>query len=247
MTWTGRLALGLAPVLDGALERRLHPEERGMLPARASAKRRAEFAAGRVAARTALAWLLGRESCDLPVLREPGTGRPLVEWTAGSSLPLHVSISHADGLAVATAAHVPIGVDLVTVQSSEASFAREAFVAGELAGWASWFGVAAEDPFAAAAAFAAKEAASKWLGVGLTVPLLEFRVEPTGQRWFDRVCGLATPVEAFRAALVPAAGRPCVLAACLARFGRQLMVALSNREGDPSESQLHGRFLARSP
>ncbi len=254
MTGAKRLALGVARVAGGAGDAgssgSLRPEERDALPERASAKRRAEFAAGRFAARAALAQLLGRRSClhcQGPILPEPGTGRPRLERAAGPCSALHLSITHADGLALAAAADAAIGVDLVTVEPLESSFAREAFVPGELAGWASWLGMAAEAPFPAAVAFAAKEAASKWLGVGLTVPLLGFRVEPVGCRRVDRVCGLPVPADAFRAALVPAQGRARVLEAWLARLGGQAMVALSSHETVSSESQGHARACSKGP
>jgi 4'-phosphopantetheinyl transferase len=72
-----------------------------------------------------------------------------------------------------------LGLDLVQVEPLGEPFAREAFAEGELAAWQARLG----DPGApsdrtVATAFAAKEAALKWLGCGLRLPLGAVSVAP---------------------------------------------------------------------
>lgn len=221
------LAFGAAPVLPGGYEGLLLHEERQLLPLRASPKRRAEFAAGRMAARKALSGLLPPSTVQgLPILAAPGSGRPRVKCPAQMGEPIHVSITHVDGLALAAAARVPVGIDLVTVRPEDASFSSDSFAPGELATWEVWLGVPAGDPFASAAAFAAKEAATKLLGVGLTVPLLSFRVVPSGQVTRQRLPEFGVPVERFAASLERAEEiRP--LSALMVRLNQHLMMAFT--------------------
>jgi 4'-phosphopantetheinyl transferase EntD len=155
--------------------------ERALLGARATPKRRAEFAAGRSAARAAVVRLLGRAARGCVVLRESGPGTaPVAVGTAGSPLPAHVSITHAAGFAVALAGTERLGVDLVKVEPLGREFRDEAFAPGELAAWEAFTGDGAGGDRAACAAFAAKEVALKWLGTGLGLPLLAVRAAPAG-------------------------------------------------------------------
>lgn len=170
-----------ASVVDELVARRLKPEERALLSERASLKRRAEFVAGRVAARAAVSRLLATMDSvrDFSVLREGDgpTGRPRVVIRGGDVAP-EVSISHADGLAVAAAFPHRVGVDIATIQGQDPSFVRETFGEVELASWSEWLDSPGESPITITTAFAAKEAALKWLGTGLALPLRAIEVVP---------------------------------------------------------------------
>src|SRR4051794_5710196 len=88
-----------------ALDRR----ETAELSTRATARRRADFATGRLCARRAVARLLHASPESLAVLRS-ADGVPVVAGTpALTRVPVHVSISHADGFAMAAASRVPVG------------------------------------------------------------------------------------------------------------------------------------------
>jgi phosphopantetheinyl transferase len=101
----------------------LAPEEREIYDRLPAGKRNAEWLAGRVAAKTAIARLLGR---PLPEIREQisilplADGRPVVSCPDPQRMsPVHVSISHSGGLAAAMAASFRCGLDVQ--QLSEAA------------------------------------------------------------------------------------------------------------------------------
>lgn len=154
--------------------------ERALLGPRATQKRRAEFTAGRSAARAALRRFLGPTARDYVVLRDGDSGRPVPFAATGAHAPAFVSITHASGLAVAIAGVEPLGVDLVALEPIERAFREEAFSSDELSAWEAFTGDPPGGDRAACVAFAAKEAAVKWLGTGLTVPLLGVRAIPAG-------------------------------------------------------------------
>src|SRR5262249_20882849 len=94
----------------------------------------------------------------------------------GRLLDAGLSITHAGGRALCAAGPPHLGLDLVLIEPLGEAFAREAFVPGELAAWRRWL---REDRDAAVAmAFAANEAALKWLGCGLRLPLHHLTVTP---------------------------------------------------------------------
>jgi 4'-phosphopantetheinyl transferase len=157
----------------------LAPQEAALLPPAALPKRRHEFVAGRVAARAAAAQLLGAPSDHIAILRRDGSdaGRPYAVSRAGAPLPIELSITHADGLALAAAAWTPLGVDLVRIEELSDAFVDEAFAPGELLAWSRCVDGEAER---VCTAFAAKEAALKWLGCGMRVPLTSVTVLPSG-------------------------------------------------------------------
>lgn len=183
-------AVALRPVRarDASLER-LDARERAVVPARATPKRRAEFAAGRVAAHAALERLLGGDAAGAAVVPERGRGggRPLAVDERGAAMSTHLSITHAAGLAAAAAAPVPVGIDLVALEPLGAAFLDEAFGREELGRWEAWTGAARSE--AACVAFAAKEAALKWLGTGLELSLHALRVVPAGPGSASRLGG----------------------------------------------------------
>lgn len=143
---------------------------------RAAPKRRRDYLAGRLAARRALASLLGGRARDLSVTtsKHARAGEPFVVDRRGAAAPYVVSISHAAGLAVACAGsqkNGPIGIDLEVVEDRGAAFAEEAFAPGELATWAAALGRPIDEAWVSTAAWVTKEAILKYDGVGLRVPL----------------------------------------------------------------------------
>jgi len=106
-------ALGIAPTELLGVERSLYQRYR-------SPRRRAEFLAGRRAARRAVAIALDRpEGGSVEIGREP-SGSPCVREHPG----LRVSIAHSSGVAVAVAARFAIGVDLELDAPRPAALAR---------------------------------------------------------------------------------------------------------------------------
>ncbi len=86
------------------------PEERALVAAARTERRRAELAAGRTAARRALEALGLRPS--LAVLSDPD-GRPVLAGDA--PLPACVSIAHDGDHAWAAAARQPVGIDVLVL------------------------------------------------------------------------------------------------------------------------------------
>lgn len=166
---------------EGALE----PEERALLTARMTPKRRADFVAGRLAARRALDALEsatdGSGADRRWVDRDP-LGAIFVHGDRPLALPRFVSITHADGLAIAGAAEVRVGIDVVTLEAPTSGLRDETGDAEEHEAFAAWLVVRMEDAVGPSLAplllFAAKEAASKWLGVGLHAGLRELVLAP---------------------------------------------------------------------
>jgi 4'-phosphopantetheinyl transferase len=176
---------------DPALVRELMTEqltsaELRCCSANAIEKRRAEFVSGRLAAKAALAQHAslttdGVKSLSIVVEQGFTSGRPaVVRTTDGAAIGLHLSISHSEEIAAAAVHNERIGLDLTPVRAQDQSFRDEAFVPGELEDWAVALRCAADSPFVCAAAFAAKEAALKWLGIGLRLPLHAVCVQPFG-------------------------------------------------------------------
>jgi phosphopantetheinyl transferase len=221
----------ISPEAPAALPwQELRPEERALLGPGANRKRRSDFLAGRLAAKEAVAALLSGdpdEEGGLLILRESGAaaGRPyVVRARDGGRLGVQVSISHADGLAVAAAARRPVGLDLVTIEPLGTPLVEDAFQPGEVLAWAKFLshctlGEASGDgsrkttsDFVICAAFAAKEAALKWIGCGLRVPLQSVLVTPlflttslgTIQSFIARVCQDGPDKKEQSARLCPA-------------------------------------------
>lgn len=162
----------------------LTAREAALLSPRATAKRRVEFAAGRAAARMAVRGLLRRAgplpTAPIHILRASGTrtGKPYAQ-VATAGQPPELSISHVDGLAVAVASAVPVGIDLVTFESLGGGFVREAFSDAEAECWRRWGADLIQRPeWIFCFAFAAKEAALKLSAVGFATPLLATGVTP---------------------------------------------------------------------
>ena len=178
----------------------LDRREAAALSTRVTTRRRAEFATGRVCARRALGRLLGASPESLAVLRS-ADGVPVAAGVrARTSVPVHVSITHADGFAMAAASHAPVGIDLVTVENHGRAFRDDAFEIRELEAWRRWSGQ--DDVFASCVAFAAKEAAFKCL---------------RGAAW-----AAVRPGPAHEAEAPEGLTRPCAFSASITARTRQL-------------------------
>jgi 4'-phosphopantetheinyl transferase EntD len=175
------VAVAAGPVAD--LAGSLFPEEEAVV-ARAVAKRRDEFAAGRAAAREALA-LAGVAAGALP--KGPGGA---VVWPAGAV----GSISHAGGMVAAVAARrdavAALGIDLEVLSDRAEGVADAISDAGEAARARIW-------DWGLVRLFSAKEAAFKALypaaGVLFGFDTLEVTLSERG--FVARVMRQAGPVE----------------------------------------------------
>jgi 4'-phosphopantetheinyl transferase len=206
----------------------LAPAEAALLSPSALPKRRAEFTAGRAAARAAVAQMTGLAASEIVILREAGEhdGRPYAARSDGTRLPIELSITHADGVALAAAADVPLGVDVVAYERLPDAFVDEAFAPGELDAWRG--GGGRDEVTAICTAFAAKEAVLKWLGCGMRVPLRSVVVTPAGAATdagpFQRI-----PVRVRADGLV----EERLLSACLAEHDRRIWMLLLAEPRDP--------------
>ena len=180
-----RTPVPASPLVRDALARRwLAEQELQLLSRRAIEKRRNEFVSGRLAAKTATARLrampVGRDVVHTLVAQGTDAGRPIAVAASGIRMhTVHLSITHSEDLAIAAAATRPIGIDLTPVQALRGAFDEDVFREGELDGWRQVLRASAADRVRAVG-FAAKEAALKWLGVGLRASLHDIMVSPSG-------------------------------------------------------------------
>lgn len=160
----GEVAVACAPVLpestgSGPLAEAeaaaLVGEERRLCARYRTPGRRAQFLAGRIAARRALALALGRSPSTPPEIGRDPAGAPLVN----DHPELRVSISHSHGLAVAVAAPFAVGVDLELDEPRPEALARHFFGAAERAALAA--APAAERQALVTELWTRKEAAAK--------------------------------------------------------------------------------------
>jgi phosphopantetheinyl transferase len=91
------------------------------------APRRAQFLAGRLAARRALARLLDGTTSGQPEILPDAMGAPVVVGYPS----VRVSITHSNDIALAVAAHVPVGIDLEADEPRPAGFSRLFFSPAE--------------------------------------------------------------------------------------------------------------------
>src|SRR5438067_656363 len=102
-------------------ERWLCAEETAFCSPRAVEKRRAEFTAGRVAAKVAVSRLRGTVPSDdgprIAVETGETSGRPLVVDRLGVPLAgVALSITHSNRVAIAAAGQARLGIDLVPIE-----------------------------------------------------------------------------------------------------------------------------------
>jgi phosphopantetheinyl transferase len=149
----------------------------------APARRRADWLAGRIAAKEAVRDLLAAAGdgdwadCDIRIGATPD-GRPVVTtpWPLGGAPP-SISIAHSDGVAVAVAVPADaggVGVDVQPVRPLPDETERLAFSDGERRALAALDG--RERPVRATQLWCAKEAAAKAVGSGLPLPPSDVRV-----------------------------------------------------------------------
>lgn len=156
--------------------------ERELLTARTSERRLRDFVAGRLAARRALDALEGREDPERWVGRDT-LGAIHVARGALPSEGCFVSITHADGLAIAAASTERLGVDIITLEAGSTALCEETGEPREHERFARWLelnrsGDRVSPELAPVVLFSAKEAALKWLGVGLHAGLREIELRP---------------------------------------------------------------------
>jgi len=169
-------------VRETLARRWLVASELRILSGRAVEKRRSEFVAGRLAAKTAVARLRGmritRDVVHTLTANGVNAGQPIAMDASGARMQdVYLSITHSGSVAIAAAATTPIGIDLAPVEPRARSFDEDAFLEGELDGWERLLGASTAE-HVRAVGFAAKEAALKWLGVGLRVGLHDIGVSP---------------------------------------------------------------------
>ena len=124
----GEVAVAIAPVGgDRSCGAALLGEERALWARHRSPRRRAEFLAGRIAARRAVAGALGEGGAAALEIGKDPTGAPAVRGHPA----LHVSIAHSHGFAAAVAAPFAVGVDLERTEPRPEAFARMFFTDAE--------------------------------------------------------------------------------------------------------------------
>lgn len=125
----GEVAVASAPVDGAAAPRALVGEEQSVYEGYRSPRRRAEFLAGRIAARDAVARALGVEGSGGEELEigKDASGAPEVKGHPA----INVSIAHSHAVAVAIAAPFAVGVDLELGAPRPEAFARMFFTQAE--------------------------------------------------------------------------------------------------------------------
>jgi phosphopantetheinyl transferase len=199
-------ALAVALAFEGEVDEGWMAEDRETI-AGVAAERQGEWRAGRLALRRAAASVLGGSASGLRLAPyRPGTAAGLeIEDSSGarSRAPLHVSVSHRDGRAVAVADPVrAVGVDLERDDAVPAGLER--------------YFVAETERTAAATdltrLWCLKEAAWKALGCGAELPFRELALEfdeagevrgvLVGTRRFPARARLSSPWPGYLLAIV---------------------------------------------
>lgn len=220
-------------------ERWLCAEEAMLCAPRAVEKRRAEFIAGRIAAKIAVSRLRGTVPLDdvprIAVEIGATSGRPVVVDRLGVPVAgVGLSITHSNCWAIAAAGQAALGVDLVPIEDRGGAFAAEAFAPGELEAWVRWMPSCQTPAFAQSIAFGAKEGVLKWRGVGLRMGLQELTTTPSRSRGRVYCPDLDLWALAFRIRVELRPYTSCgghgrgvmSLAAWVMRLGDQLLVAV---------------------
>ena len=130
-------------------------------------KRRKEWLGGRFALKTLVAAHTGAALCEVEVLPQEDSGKPLLQ-VRGEINPLPFSITHSNGYAVAaiTAIAHYIGIDLEKIAPRIDAWKKDFFHPSELTGEGDEF---------LTALWTQKEAATKLLGTGLTLKSFDVR------------------------------------------------------------------------
>ncbi|MGB1696771.1 MAG: SDR family NAD(P)-dependent oxidoreductase [Thermoplasmatota archaeon] len=162
------------PVKDAPLNDWFSAAEKETHAGFKTSKRAAEWRAGRIAAKRAVAASTGAPHNEIE-LRANDAGAPSL-YVRGKPSPVRVSITHRDGVAIAAFGNDAIGIDLETVEPRSEPFWEQAFGADERR----HLGAMANKDVAAACAWAAKEACLKRVGTGLDCALHDLVVRPEG-------------------------------------------------------------------
>jgi phosphopantetheinyl transferase len=170
----------------------LGPQERRIHERFTVDKRRADWLAGRIAAKRAVQRAHGLPFSRIEILAQaagPTRGRPeaLID---GRLAPGHLSISHSGDLAAAAYEPGPIGIDLEQVSPRDRAFLELAFDDQERAAF-SLVPEGFERDAAITGAWCMKEALSKWIGAGLRVPFHRLTVPRQARARSGRIDGMA--------------------------------------------------------
>jgi len=170
--WCWRIRVGDIPAeREGALRAVLSVEEQVRADRLQRSVDRRNFIAAHAGLRLLLAAALGRRAEDLD-LTQNDTGKPMLVDHA-----LEFNLSHAgDIVLIALASGLPIGVDVEQPRAlpDREAIARRFLHPGEAADLAPLVGCAAELAFFRC--WTRKEAVAKTLGLGLSLPLDQYRV-----------------------------------------------------------------------
>ena len=141
-------------------------------------KRRKEWLGGRLALKTLAAAQTGAARCEIEVLAQQNSGKPLL-YVRGEISGLPFSITHSNGYAAAaiTTDARYIGIDLEKVQHRIDAWKKDFFHPSELTGVGDEF---------LTALWTQKEAAVKLLGTGLTIGSFDVRCVGGKVEFFNR-------------------------------------------------------------
>lgn len=184
--WRGMASLAWTPArlyaeLAACADQFLGPRERDAFGAFAYERRRISYLLGRHAAKMALAHLAHRVPAHAIDIVPGCFNQPVVH--AQLDVPLGVSISHTASSACAAAfpeTH-PIGIDVEDIDAARAGVMKTRCTARELDAIAD----AGDDVTLAAVVWTAKEAVSKVLRCGMTVPFELLEVEGMSRHGAD--------------------------------------------------------------
>ena len=178
---TGNVKAYLAYVFDGQyqeilneVDKFLHPNERDYFNYLKSEKRRFSYLTGRFAGKLAVSEYLGEIDLQAIEIRSGIFDQPIVNHYSRDTP--EITISHCSDLAVALAFHSghPMGVDIEEIDFSKTHVFKSQLTASEIAKTEKKF----EDPrIGCHLVWTAKEALSKVLKCGLTVPFEILEIE----------------------------------------------------------------------
>lgn len=161
------------PALEDSAGLFLHPDELRYFSSLTAARRRQSYLLGRYASKKALSPLLGSAHTTTVAILPGSFDQPVV---CGTAEPLDVSISHCDGLACAIAfpAGHPMAVDVEQIDPRRAEIMRSQVQPHE---FEQVVRRTNSEMVACTVLWTAKEALSKALRCGMTVPLEVLAIE----------------------------------------------------------------------